>query len=132
MDVDKIISLLLVEDEALVLLATQDTLESGGYSVITASSGEEALEILKRGTREIAAVITDVRLGPGPDGWELARRARELEPGLAVIYTTGDGAAEWPALGVSGSVLIAKPYGPPQVLAAVRALLPRAGGSLAA
>lgn len=118
--------LLLAEDEALIALSTQDALAAGGYSVVVAASGSEALTIVEGRAQELAGLITDIRLGEGPSGWEVAKRARELKPDLAVVYATADSAHEWPALGVPKSVVIQKPYAAAQVVTAISTLLTEA------
>ncbi|HWH17807.1 MAG TPA: response regulator [Allosphingosinicella sp.] len=120
------ILLLLAEDEPLILLATQDALQSGGYSVVAAENGTEALAALESRIEELSGLITDIRLGPGPDGWELARRARELKPDLPVLYATADSAHDWPVQGVPKSLVIQKPYAPAQALTAISTLLTEA------
>ncbi len=69
-------TILLVEDEAVTALAEAQTLERHGYAVITAHSGEEALEALA-GNPAIDIVIMDVDLGPGMDGPETAEKILE-------------------------------------------------------
>jgi CheY-like chemotaxis protein len=103
------ITLLLVEDDPLVLMDAQHTLETGGYTVVPVSSGDEAIGILDARADELVGVVTDIRLGAGPDGWEVARRARELNSNIPVVYTTGDSADDWPAHGVPNSVIVHKP-----------------------
>ena len=56
------------------------------------------------------ALLTDVRLGDGVDGWEVARRIRQKEPSLPVIYVTGSTAEEWASQGVPSSILVSKPF----------------------
>jgi CheY-like chemotaxis protein len=115
--------LLLVEDEPLILLAAQDALESGGYVVLAAHSGSEAVRMLDEQAELLAGLITDVRLGSAPDGWEVARHARSLKPDIPVVYTTGDSAADWPVHGIPQSVVVQKPYAPAQLVTAISALL---------
>jgi CheY-like chemotaxis protein len=117
------ILLLLAEDEPLILLSTQEALETGGFIVLPASNGAEAISAIDLRFEDLSGLITDVRLGSGPDGWEVARHARELKPDLAVVYTTGDSAADWSAQGVPKSKVIQKPYAPAQVLTAISTLL---------
>jgi CheY-like chemotaxis protein len=114
---------LLVEDEPLILINIQDALEEGGYAVITAATGQEALEALEDRAGELSGIITDIRLGSGPDGWEVARHARELKPSLAVVYATGDSAHEWTSHGVPKSLLMQKPYAAAQAVSAISTLL---------
>jgi len=122
------ILLLLVEDEPLVQLAAVDALHGGGFQVVTASSGDEAMDVLDARIAGISGLITDVRLGAGPDGWAIARHARELKPGVAVVYTTADSAADWSVQGVPKSIMIQKPYAPAEVINAITTLLIEAKG----
>jgi CheY-like chemotaxis protein len=114
---------LLVEDEPLILLVAQDALEAGGYTVLPAQLAHEALSFLDERAAELSGLVTDVRLPGGPDGWEIARRARELRPDLPIVYTTGDSAGEWPAQGVPKSVVVQKPYAGAQLLTALSTLV---------
>lgn len=65
-------------------------------------------------------------MGPGPDGWDVARHASELKPDIQVVYVSGDSAADWPAHGVPNSVIVPKPYAPAQLLTAVSTLMTKA------
>lgn len=124
--------LLLVEDEALILAATQDALETGGFEVATAQDGEEAIKLLDEQGERIAGMITDVRLGGGPSGWEVGRYARRAKADLPIVYTTGDSAAEWTSEGVPKSILIQKPFAEAQLLTAISSLLNDAAPNAAA
>ena len=115
--------LLLVEDDHLVLLVAQEALESGGYAVVVAANAAEAISVLDDRSVELAGLVTDVRLGNGPDGWEIARHARELMPVLPVVYMTGDSAADWPIHGVPNSAVVQKPYAPAQLVTAISTLI---------
>lgn len=70
---DKRKKILLVEDESLIALMESELLESGGYEVITALTGEKALEIFEQ-DHSIDLVLMDIDLGKGIDGAETARR----------------------------------------------------------
>jgi CheY-like chemotaxis protein len=61
---------LLVEDEPLVLLVAQDALEAGGYTVLPVQLSSEALNVLVGRFAELSALVTDIRLPGGADGWE--------------------------------------------------------------
>ncbi|TVQ19604.1 MAG: response regulator, partial [Spirochaetaceae bacterium] len=63
--------LLLVEDEALIALATKVSLERYGYAVLTAGSGEAAIKALRSGM-SVDLVLMDIDLGPGMDGTQAA------------------------------------------------------------
>lgn len=75
------------------------------------------------GTKSYSALITDVHLGDGLNGWEVARRIREKEAGFPVIYITAYSASEWTAHGVPNSILISKPFAPAQLVTAISNLL---------
>lgn len=45
---------------------------------------------------QLAAIITDIDLGAKRGGWELATRARELSPTIAIIYASGRRVIDWP------------------------------------
>jgi DNA-binding response OmpR family regulator len=115
--------LLLVEDEPLILMMTQDALEAAGYRVIAVGNVADAERALAGDS--LAGLITDIQLGPGPDGWELAERARAFDPSLPVVYATANNAAQWPIHGVADSVLVQKPYSAAEIVASVAALLDR-------
>lgn len=116
-------TLLYVEDEILIQDVLLHELETAGFIVKVASSGLEAKVILEGEIAGIHGLITDINLGNGPDGWEVARAARELQAGLPVVYVSAASEHEWTSMGVPGSVLIAKPFVPAQVVVAMSGLL---------
>lgn len=79
--------ILVVEDEERVRHMTVDSLRELGYTIVQASDGEQALEILAIQPR-IDMLFTDIVM-PGINGRELADRARETHPDLKILYTTG-------------------------------------------
>lgn len=81
-------AVLVVDDEPDVLWATSQLFDMLGYKVHEASSAEQALEILRTGTK-ISLVFTDVLLPGGINGIELARRLRELNPAIQIILASG-------------------------------------------
>jgi two-component system NtrC family sensor kinase len=81
-------TILLVEDEPDVREVLAAEITNFGYRVMTASSGPEALSILDR-DGEIDLLFSDVVMPGGMRGDELARRAREIRPGLKVLLTSG-------------------------------------------
>lgn len=115
--------LLLVEDEALIRMVLEDTLSDAGFKVVAASNGSKAVEELATNPARFRAVVTDIRLGRGPDGWDVARRAREVEPTMPVLYVSGDSAHEWSARGVPNSAMVAKPFVGAQIVTALATLL---------
>jgi CheY-like chemotaxis protein len=83
---------LLVEDELLVREVASEDLAEAGFEVTAASDGDEALAILREGT-SFDLLFTDIRMPGSTDGWDLAREAKRVIPGLKVIYATGLGEA---------------------------------------
>jgi len=120
------LSVLVVEDELLILETVQEALEEAGFSVHAVPSGFAALDFMSEGVAELAGLVTDIRLGEGPSGWDLARHARQQRPDLPVIYMTGDSAADWSAQGVPRSQIVQKPFAIGQVLTALSMMLTQA------
>lgn len=81
-------TVLLVEDDPLVLLGAEQALSLAGMTVLTACDAETALQIMAASPPD--AVISDIRL-PGADGFELLRRVREQDNEVPVILMTGHG-----------------------------------------
>jgi len=79
---------LLVEDEHLVRELTREILKESGYSVITASNGEEALRVTREFEGRIDLMITDVVM-PRMSGRELAEHLAVLRPETKVLYMSG-------------------------------------------
>ena len=97
-------TLLVVDDDPLVLAGTADLLEDLGYRVVEASSGRQALEILAAGAR-IEFVLTDYAM-PGMTGLALIEAIRQTHPDMPTLLATGY--AEAPDL--TDVPRIAKPY----------------------
>jgi two-component system OmpR family response regulator len=117
---------LVVEDEALVLLDIEGSLVEAGCEVISMRNGTQALSAFDAEPARFKAVITDVRLGDGPSGWEIGRHVPGAIPRIPVIYMSGDSAADWSAEGVPESIMISKPFIMPQIITAVASLLNKA------
>ena len=94
-----------------------------GYQVIPARSAHEALELLA-GSPTVDLLFSDVMLGRGMDGVELAHAARRLRPGLAVLLASGyRGRQNGPNGPGSPFRLLHKPYRREQLVDAVRRAL---------
>ena len=117
------VTVLLVEDEPLLALDVETTLIDAGYSVLVCSSGHQAIAALLTMTVPFSAVVTDIRLGSGPDGWAVAKRSRELMPSVPVVYMSGDSSADWTSMGVPESIMLAKPMALSQVVVALGQLI---------
>lgn len=124
------IILLLVDDEKLIRASLEIALTTAGYKVITAANGGDAIAQLDKSGNNLSGLITDVNLGSGESGWDVARHARELNPSFPIVYMTGDSADEWAAQGVPNSALVHKPFAYPQIITAISTLLNDASETL--
>lgn len=97
---------LVVEDEWLVRMEITDAFEDAGWSVLEASSGEEAVKFLD-GQAIISVLVTDIRLTGALTGWDVADAFRAAQPTIPVIYATANPVIE--GRPVEGSELISKP-----------------------
>ena len=116
--------ILVVEDDNLVQCVVEEALTNGGFKIVITSSGENAVELLEAADGKYRALVTDINLGRDKlEGWEVARRAREIDPLFPVVYMSGDSAADWASKGVPDSIMLAKPFAPAQLVTAVSQLL---------
>ncbi len=122
--------ILIVEDEDLIRHVLEDALTEGGFSVAVAASGEEAMALLDTRGSEFSALVTDVNLAGGISGWDVARRAREINETMPVVYTTGASAHDWASKGVPKSQMMPKPFAVAQVLTAVAHLINEAASPI--
>jgi hypothetical protein len=81
-------TILLTEDEQDVREVAREFLESGGYAVIEARDGAEALGFVHKHETTINLLVTDMVM-PGMTGLELAARLKEKRPGLRILYMSG-------------------------------------------
>jgi CheY-like chemotaxis protein len=88
-------AVLYVDDEVMIRELAASELEEAGFEVVFAESGAAALDALDNDADPFCAIVTDVNLGAGPNGWEVARRARELNDALPVVYVSGASGQEW-------------------------------------
>jgi len=118
-------TVLVVDDESAVRAIAARSLEHGGFRVLQAPDGVDALELVDRhGPPQL--VLTDLMM-PGIGGAELARRLKERWPALPIIFMSGFSTAELRLQGAIGSEagLIQKPFSPGRLVAAVAAVLAR-------
>jgi two-component system NtrC family sensor kinase len=85
---DKLLKLLLIDDEEPARKIVGMSLRNDGYEVLTAEDGTKGLEIFKKETPPI--VLTDIKM-PGIDGIEVLKRIKEISPETEVIVVTGHG-----------------------------------------
>lgn len=114
--------ILVVEDEALIRMSLVDCLSAGGYTVSDCKDGASAIAFIDA-SHELHGLATDIQLGKGPSGWEVAHHARKKYPDIAVVYMTGDSAGDWSAEGVPSSLILQKPFADAQLLTAMATLM---------
>jgi CheY-like chemotaxis protein len=114
---------LLVEDDALLVLSIEDELSSAGVRTFSALHGSAAVAELDSAPDRFFCLVTDINLGTEIDGWSVARHARLKNPGIVVIYVTGDSEAAWEAEGVPNSRHLKKPLVNGQLSAVIRQAL---------
>ncbi len=116
---------LVVDDEAFILEAAQATLEDAGYRVLTAASGQDALDVCAAHPGEVAAVITDLVM-PEMSGLATIRALRSAYPHLPIIAASGvaDGQAQ-EALDAGARRFLSKPFTAEALCAALDEMLAR-------
>src|SRR3954469_15172671 len=92
--------ILVAEDDQTLQSFLEETLSDAGFEAAIASSGEEAVALLTDHKDKYRGLVTDINLGGTLDGWEVAQRAREIDPGFPVVYMSGADAEHWASRGV--------------------------------
>ncbi len=117
-------TVLLVEDEAVILKVGKAMLESLGYKVVTASTPSEALRKVQAHVAEIHLLVTDVIM-PEMNGRDLAKLIDDIKPGLKCLFTSGYTADVIAHHGVldEGLYFLPKPFSMKDLASKVRALL---------
>ena len=105
------ISVLVVEDEALIGEMIKSMLADDGFDVHLSADANDALRYLKSG-KPVDVLFTDIDLPGEMDGGSLARCARELKPDLPVVYASGKASGVRHVAKVPGSIFLQKPYDP--------------------
>jgi CheY-like chemotaxis protein len=101
-------TVLLVEDEGALRLATREMLERNGYFVLDAGDGEAALELSRDHDGRIDVLLTDVVM-PRMQGTELADAMRLQRPEIVIVYMTGYATEAFRDRGVRPVALLEKP-----------------------
>jgi len=81
-------TVLLVDDETIILEVGKDLLEAIGCKVLTATNGKDAIEVYKKKYKEIDIVILDMIM-PHMDGGEAYNRMKEINPDIKVLLSSG-------------------------------------------
>jgi len=119
-------TILLCEDDAMVRQLAAHMLESGGYTVLTARNGREALELLELRSEPIQLLVSDTVM-PEMNGAELAGVLTRRDPELRVLLVTGYDSGELECHGVAEgeAEMLHKPFSATSLLRRVRDLLDR-------
>jgi len=102
------IVILLVEDDAMVAYGAEMLLSDEGHKVLSVGTAEGALALLEQGA-EVHLLFTDIDLGFGMNGLDLARQVAKERPATKVIVTSGRLRPDKATLPEGGKFLL-KPY----------------------
>lgn len=114
-------TVLLVEDEKDVRELIEEAFAEHGLDVLSAETDQRAYDLLAADAKRFAVLVADINLGAGTTGFDVARRARQLNRALKVIYITGH-AAHLGRFGVDGAVMFPKPFNPHELAEKVEEL----------
>jgi len=115
-------AILVVHDNDAVRATAAHNLAALGYRLQLAADGPSALAIMRAGAR-FDLLFTDVVMPNGLSGYQLAEAARALQPGLAVLLTTGFDSGDDGAIRVVNANILRKPYERRELAKRVRAAL---------
>ena len=118
---------LVVDDDPAVCELIQDILQEVQLEAVCVGDDQAAYRVLPT-LPTFQAMVVDVNLGSSTSGFDVARFARQVIPGLPVLYVTGAASPEeFRSFGVPGSGYIQKPFMPDDLLAALIRRLRRRG-----
>jgi len=120
-DVGPSAKVLVVDDEPLVRLVAQRALERGGFEVVLAENGRQAVEIFSQPGTRIALVLLDLSM-PEMDGEQTLVELRRIEPGVQVLLSSGYDQSSTTRAPLGGRVasFLQKPYSARALVEAVR------------
>jgi DNA-binding response OmpR family regulator len=116
------VNVLVVEDESDIADLVEDALVEAGFSVTVAHDDRTAFQQLEREPRSFAAIVTDINLGAGVTGFDIARRARLLNDEIKVIYISGQGPHS-EQFSVDAALMIDKPFRPRELAEQIAVLV---------
>jgi CheY-like chemotaxis protein len=117
---------LLAEDDEIVRVVVERALQREGFVVLPAADAREALAMWRQVTN-IAALVTDVEMGDGPTGIELAEHVLRDMPTLPVLIVSAYVSRE-PIVAGENVSFLHKPFSAPKLVARLQELLLRAAG----
>jgi two-component system cell cycle sensor histidine kinase/response regulator CckA len=117
------LKILVVDDERAICDFLATYLKTKNFKVLTACSGEDALDVWEEHNKKFDLLLTDVVM-PGINGKALADRLRAEKPGLKVIFMSGFLPEEVDEE-IIGEVFLNKPFPPGELLQAIRSVMHR-------
>ena len=128
------LNVILVDDDQLIHLLYRPHLERAGYKVLSAETGEQALDIVER--EPVQVIIMDIKL-PGRDGLSVLRELRKRQstkgtPAVVITSAVEYEVCQYEVNAIGGASFLPKPFSPAQLLAEIKKLLERtaaAGGA---
>ena|SRR6478672_1616124 len=124
-DVEPRATILVVDDEELVRNVARISLERGGYKVLLANSGEDAVRVFSENQAQLSLIVLDMHM-PGVNGVDVLRRVRAVDPNVRVLVTSGwsgiEVAHRFHGLDIAG--VLEKPFSAGTLVERVRALCP--------
>ncbi|MCR5876873.1 response regulator [Phenylobacterium sp. J426] len=122
-------AILVVDDEQHVCELLSDILEAESFEPVCVQRDDEAFAVL-RGGQDFTCMIVDVNLGRGVTGFDVARFGRTIEPGLPVVFVSGEtSGALVEANGVPAAKFVEKPFTVAQLATELHALVGENGAS---
>ncbi|MBT8496537.1 MAG: response regulator [Deltaproteobacteria bacterium] len=120
---------LVVDDDELVRTVVVRSLQASGYEVLAASDGRGALSQLSDCQGTIDLLLCDVSLGNGESGYDVARRLREQDSDLAVVFMSGYADPVSGAQDITDEPVLGKPFDAVPLTAACRRALSNAAAA---
>jgi CheY-like chemotaxis protein len=115
---DTRVSVLVVEDEPLLLLSIADDLRDAGYKVLEANNADAAIRLLEA-NQDISILFTDIDMPGSMDGLKLSEAVRNRWPPVQIIVTSGHMNLSDKDLPVAGR-FVPKPYSPATIVSTIR------------
>jgi PAS domain S-box-containing protein len=111
------LKILFVEDDDLIRTSTAELLQDLGHFVTQVSTGERAIEVLDKELVDV--LLVDIGLN-GMSGAALARKAREIQPKIGIVFATGQDAPS----DIAAAAILRKPYSVMAIVNVLRSLTP--------
>ena len=117
-------TILLVEDDEMLLDLVKTVLEEQGFHVLAAKDGEKALEVYAHHKDEIAVVLSDMGL-PRLGGWEILHKMKEINPNAKIILASGysDPMIRSEMLKEGAMDYVSKPYNTDEITKKIREVI---------